>query len=59
MKTEMNKGKRMLTGSTKASAVQAKAPERLMKRPNFGTIMASTAVSITIRVRIIMFLAKG
>lgn len=35
----------------KTRAVHAKLPIRLMKSPNLGTIMANTAVKMTIRVR--------
>ena len=34
----------------KASAVQVKAPEKLINKPNYGTTMATTAVKITINV---------
>lgn len=39
----------------KARAVQAKAPVRLMNRPNLGTIMARIPVRTTIIVRRTMF----
>ena len=39
------------TGKMNAKAVHAKDPIRLMKRPNFGMSMASTADSKTSKVR--------
>ena len=42
-------------GKTKARAVHAKAPVRLMNRPNLGTTMASKPVQTTIIVRRTMF----
>ena len=46
-------------GIINASAVHANAPERLMKRPNLGTIMARMAVVITMSVLKMIFLANG
>ena len=46
-------------GIINANAVHANAPERLMKRPNLGTIMASMAVEITMSVLNIIFFANG
>ena len=48
-----------LTGRTKANAVQAKAPERLMNSPNLGTNIARRAVKMTRNVRTRKDLALG
>ena len=49
----------ILTGKINASAVQAKAPVKLINRPNLGIIVALTPTLITTAVRNIMFLIYG
>lgn len=47
------------TGSKKAKAVQANAPDRLMNKPNLGIIIADMPVRITIADLRIIFLRYG
>ena len=49
----------IIIGKTNAKPVHAKAPERLMKRPNLGMIYAKTALIITINVLKTMFFMYG
>ena len=46
----------LLTGKINAKAVHAKAPVRLMNRPNLGIMVALIPTPITIIVRKIIFL---